>query len=144
MLSEQIAIIPALSVSAPPANPSRHNTLAWLFSAVKLWVILATGRGGMLLNHVRVTHEHLSSQDNTDAIPPGKLTSIYLQNTVGSLPLYHSFPQKREVSLYTQQQSGPCIPKLRAGSKRSVQVTQWHFTFAITKDPFCLSVLNTA
>lgn len=52
----------------------------------------------MLLNHVRVTHEHLSSQDNTDAIPPGKLTSIYLQNTVAVFLCIIPFLRKEKLA----------------------------------------------
>ena len=108
MLSEQTATIPALNMSAPPTNPSRRNMLAWLFSAGKLWVSLATGRGGMLLNHVRVTFEHLTSQKNTNATPSGKLTSIYLQNPVAVFLCIIPFLRKG-VSLHIQQQRGPCI-----------------------------------
>ena len=98
----------------------------------------------MLLNHIRVTHERLSSQENTDAIPPGKLTSIYLQNTVAVFLCIVPFLRKEKLA-YTH--SGKVVlasPKLYAGSKRSVQAIQRHFAFAITKDPFCLSVFNTA
>jgi len=49
------------------------------------------------------------------------------------------------VLAYTYSSKGVLAsPKLYAGSKRSVQATQWHFAFAVTKDPFCLSVFNTA
>lgn len=109
MLPEQRAVIPALDTSTQPTNPSRCNTPAWLFSAECLCVVLATGRGRMLLNNLRVAPEHLSNHGNTDAIPKGKLRSIYLQNTVVVciIPFF-----RREMLDYPHRhQSGPCIPK---------------------------------
>lgn len=98
----------------------------------------------MLLNHVRVTPEHLSSQENTDAIPPGKLIPIYLQNTVAVFLCTIPFLRKEKLA-YTHSRKVVLVsPKLHAGSKRPVQAIQRHFAFAITKDPFCLSVFNTA
>lgn len=98
----------------------------------------------MLLNHIRATPEHLSSQENTDAIPPGKLTSIYLQNTVAVFLCIIPFLRKEKLAYTHSRKVVPASPKLHAGSKKSVQAIQQHFAFAITKDLFCLSVFNTA
>ena len=108
MLSEQRAVIPALDTSAQPTSPSRCNTLG-LTSAKCLCVVLATGRGGMLLNNIRVAQEHLSNRGNADATPEGKLTSIYLQNTV-AVCIIPSL-RKEMLDYPHRQRSGPCIPK---------------------------------
>lgn len=98
----------------------------------------------MLLNHVKVTPEHLSSQENTDAILPGKLTVIYLQNTLAVFLCIIHFLRKEKLAYAHSSKVVLASPKLDAGSKRSVQAIQQHFAFAVTKDPFCLSVFSTA
>lgn len=109
MLPELRDVIPASDTSTQPTNPSRCNTPAWLFSAECLCVVLATGRGGMLLNNLRVAQEHLSNHGNTDAIPKGKLRSIYLQNIFAAYII--PFFRKEMLDYPHRQQSGPCIPR---------------------------------
>lgn len=124
MLPEQRAVIPALDTSTQPTNPSRCNTPAWLFSAECLCVVLATGRARMLLNNLRVAPEHLSNHGNTDAIPKGKLRSIYLQNTV--VVCIIPFLRREMLDYPYRQQSGPCIPKAAWG----IQEIRWSHSLA--------------
>lgn len=71
-------------------------------------MVLATGRGGTLLNNRRVAQEHLSNHGNADATPKGKLIPIYLQNTVA---VYIIPSLRNEMLDYPhRQQSGPCSP----------------------------------
>lgn len=86
----------------------RHNPPALPGATLCLCVVLATGRAAMLLNNLRVTPEHLSNHENTDVIPKGKLTPIYLQNTVA----FYIIPFLRKEMLdYPHRQQSPCIPK---------------------------------
>lgn len=109
MLPEQGDVMPASDRSTQPTNPSRCSTPAWLFSAECLCVVLATGRGGTLLNNLRGAQEHLSNRGKPDAIPKGKLRAICLQNTAAVYII--PFFRKEMLDYPHRQQSGPCIPK---------------------------------